>query len=180
MIVNSSTYSDFVANMRVTWLEAFEAVPRVAMKLYKVRPSMEKVTDFSNLDRVRFARRKNEGDDAFRVAPVQGYRKTMTKYRVQAEELITWEMRIYDKYNEMLDAIKAIGETAANRLELDMTHRFTFANATSYTDMDGVTVATTVGDGLALTTIAQVKSLLIGLKTLLQGNKAQASYGCAA
>lgn len=154
MIVNSTTFSDFVANMRVVWLEAFEAVPRAAAQLFKVIPSKEKITDYSNLDMPRFARRKEEGDDAFQVAPTQGYRKTLTKYRVQAEAVITWEMRTYDKYDEMLSAVRGMAEMAANRLEIDQTHRFTFANATSYVDVDGVTVTTTVGDGLAFLSTA--------------------------
>lgn len=149
MIINSTTFSDFVANLRVVWLEAYEAVPRAAAQLYKVKPSKEKITDYSNLDMPRFARVKDEGDDAFRITPTQGYRKTLTKYRVQAEAIITWEMRTYSRYDEMLSAIRGMAEMAANRLELDMTHRFTFAYATSYVDMDGRTVTTTVGDGLA-------------------------------
>jgi len=35
-------------------------------------------------------------------------------------------------------------------MELDLTHRFTFGTATSYTDMDGIVVSTTVGDTKAL------------------------------
>jgi len=41
-------------------------------------------------------------------------------------------------------------EATRQRIELDLTHRFTFGTATSYTDMDGETVATTVGDGFQL------------------------------
>lgn len=150
MIVNSATFSDFVANMKVVWLDAFEGVPRVAARLYRVKPSSEKITDYSNLDMPRFASRKDEGDDSMLGTPTQGYRKTITKYRVSKIMPITWEMRKYDKYDEMVRTISGLGSLAANRMEIDMTHRFTFFASTSYTDMDGVTVTTTVGDGLAL------------------------------
>jgi len=150
MVINSSTFSDFVANMRVTWLDAFEAVPKVARRLYRVKPSSEKITDYSSLDMPRFARKKDEGDDSMLGAPSQGYRKTITKYRVSRMMKVTWEMRKYDKYDEMVRTISGLGQLAANRLEIDLTHRFTFFAATSYVDMDGETVATTVGDGLAL------------------------------
>lgn len=148
-VVNSATFSDFVANMKVVWLDAFEAVPRVAAQLYRVKPSSEKITDYSNLDMPRFARRKDEGDDSMLGTPTQGYRKTITKYRVSRTMVITWEMRKYDKYDEMVRTISGLGELAANRLEIDMTHRFTFFASTSYMDMDGISVTTTVGDGLA-------------------------------
>lgn len=35
-------------------------------------------------------------------------------------------------------------------MELDLTHRFTFGTVASYVDMDGTTIATTVGDGFRL------------------------------
>lgn len=149
-VVNSSTFSDFVANMKIVWLDAFEAVPRAAAAIYKTKPSKEKITDYSAIDMPRFARRKDEGDDAQSATPTQNYRKTITKYRVQRSASITWEMRTYDKYDKMMETIRGLGEMAANRMELDMTHRLTFAFATSYTDMDGETVSTTVGDTLAL------------------------------
>lgn len=149
-LINTSTFSDFVANMKIVWLDAFEAVPRAAAQLYKTKSSKEKITDFSSLDMPRFASEKDEGDDARAAAPVQGYRKTMTKYRVQKTASITWEMRTYDKYGLMMDRIRGLGALAANRMEIDMTHRFTFFASTSYTNMDGRSVTTTVGDGLAL------------------------------
>ena len=97
-LVNTATFSDFVANMKIVWLDAFEAVPRAAAQIYKTKSSKEKITDFSSLDMPRFAKKKDEGDDAQLAAPSQGYRKTMTKYRVQRSAAITWEMRTYDKY----------------------------------------------------------------------------------
>ena len=50
----------------------------------------------------------------------------------------------------MSKALRSLGEATRQRMELDLTHRFTFGTATSYTDLDGETVSTTVGDGLAL------------------------------
>jgi hypothetical protein len=154
MIINSSTFSDFVANMKITWLDQFEQVPRNAAQLYKVKPSDEKITDYSSLDHPTFARRVEEGDDFRQLSPTQGYRKTMTKYRIAAEDVITWEMRRYSRYDEMEQVIRGLATTAAQRMDIDKTHRFTFATATSYTDMDGTSVTTTTGDGLSLLSTA--------------------------
>lgn len=54
------------------------------------------------------------------------------------------------KYNEIDRALSGMAESVARRMEMDKTHRFTFADDTSYTDMDGDTVTTTVGDGFQL------------------------------
>lgn len=44
--------------------------------------------------------------------------------------------------------MRKLGEATAKRIELDLTHQFTFGmSAASYTNMDGETVATTSADG---------------------------------
>lgn len=132
------------------WREGFERFPLVAKSLYDVRNNSLKVTDHSSLDGFTFARRKTEGDSYFEENPTQNYSKTMTKYTIGLKATITWEMRKYDKYREMERVLRGLGEAASQRLELDLTLRFTFGTATTYTDLDGTVVSTTVGDGLAL------------------------------
>ena len=63
---------------------------------------------------------------------------------------ITWEMRNNAKDEEIKNKITSLNHYCPERKELDLTHRFTFANATSYTDMDGNTIDNTGGDSLAL------------------------------
>ncbi len=59
-------------------------------------------------------------------------------------------MRRFNKKQEVMAAIQSLPYFNPQRVELDLTHRLTFATSTSYTDMDGNTVDLTVGDGLAL------------------------------
>jgi hypothetical protein len=70
--------------------------------------------------------------------------------RIGIESEITFEMRRYNKKQEVMAAITSLPYFCPQRVELDLTHRLTFASATSYVDMDGNTVDLTVGDGLAL------------------------------
>lgn len=154
MKINSSTFNDFVRNITIEWRKGYERVPLVAKQIFDVRMSDLQVTDHSSLDGFTFARRKTEGDNYFQENPVQNYSKTMTKYRVGIEATITWEMRKYDKYREISRVLSGLGEATAQRMEIDLTHRLTFANSTSYVDMDGETITTTVGDGLALLSTA--------------------------
>lgn len=104
---------------------------------------------YTEIDGETYARYKAEGSDAYKTKVVTGYEKTMIARRFAAEITITYEARNYGKNQEILRKLTALGNFCPQRLALDLTHRFTFATSTSYTDMDGETVDTTVGDGLA-------------------------------
>jgi hypothetical protein len=79
-----------------------------------------------------------------------GYYITIKAKRIGLESEITWEMRRYNKKPEVLQVMEGLPNYCPQRVEIDLTHRFTFASSTSYTNMDGDTVDLTVGDGLAL------------------------------
>jgi len=154
MKINATTFNDFVKLGEVKWRRGFSDVPMLAKQLYDVRSSNEETSEHSSLDGFTFARRLTESDNYFVETPTQNYSKTMTKYRVGLMATISWRMRKYDKYREMDRVLSGLGEAAARKMDLDLTHRFTFATAVSYVDQDGVTVTTTVGDGLALLSTA--------------------------
>lgn len=101
-------------------------------------------------DFTTYAKAKPQGVDAKKAAFGIGYYITIRVKRIGLESEITWEMRRYNKHNEVMQAITALPHFCPQRVELDLTHRFTFCTATSYVDLDGNTVDLTVGDGLAL------------------------------
>ena len=103
--------------------------------------------EYSEIDLEEYAKKKKEGDQSARARVQQGYSKVGTLYRVSLDIGITWEMRHHNKYMEVITRMTNLGAVAGKRMELDLSHRITFATVTSYTDMDGETVATTVGDG---------------------------------
>lgn len=105
---------------------------------------------FNEIDGQTYASYKAEGADASKAQVVMGYSKTMTKRRFAKEIDITYEMRSENRHPEVVSALTNLSTFCYQRMALDLTHRFTFDTATSYTDMDGETVSTTVGDGLAL------------------------------
>ena len=63
---------------------------------------------------------------------------------------ISYEMRTENKYPEVINALTGGGRKGANTIDLDLSHRITFIASTSYTDRDGRTITTTVGDGFEL------------------------------
>ncbi len=101
-------------------------------------------------DTTTYAKAKPQGVDAKRASFGIGYYITIKAKRIGIESEITWEMRRYNKKQEVMAAIQSLPYFCPQRVELDLTHRLTFCSSTSYTDMDGNTVDLTVGDGLAL------------------------------
>lgn len=101
-------------------------------------------------DTSTYAKAKPQGVDAKKAAFGIGYLITIRAKRIGIESEITWEMRKYNKKTEVMAALQSLPYFCPQRVELDLTHRFTFASSTSYTDMDGNTVDLTVGDGLAM------------------------------
>jgi hypothetical protein len=106
--------------------------------------------EFSEIDLEEYASRKDESDQAARASVQQGYSKTMTQYRVAKDIGISYEMRSQNKYPEVTARLTGLGRLATNRMDLDLSHRITFGTATSYTDMDGVSVSIDTGDDLQL------------------------------
>lgn len=149
-IINRANFADFNNNLTVQWAKAYTDFPKAASVMYNVSDTAVDTGDISSLDGFSVAKRKREGADFAFGSLTQNYRKTWTAYEIGLETKITWNMRNYAKYDMIQQAINMLAQSAALRLEWDLTHRFTFANATSYTNVDGDTVTTTVGDGLAL------------------------------
>lgn len=155
MELNSISLSDFVKLAGVIWSKGVMSVSKVMrgsglVKEYPIPQNTGNTREFSEIDGEQYARKKSQGDQAARARVQQGYSKTMTQYRVALDIGITYEMRTQNKYPEVTAKLTGLGSQVTNRMELDMAHRIGFAASTSYTDMDGDTVDTTVGDTLAL------------------------------
>jgi hypothetical protein len=103
---------------------------------------------YKETDGEKFARYKGQGAAASKSAVAMGYEVDMVSKRIARNAEITFEMRQFGKDREIVSQITSLSEFCPNRLELDLTHRFTFCTSTTYTDMDGNTVDIAVGDGL--------------------------------
>lgn len=148
--INSVNFNDFVANSTINFRRAFDQFPKVASQLYDVRGTDLITSTESSLDGFSVAKIKEEGGDLAYLDLNQGYDKNWTIYEVGGMTKITWKMRVGNKYREMDNRIANLGRSAAKRMEWDLTHRFTFGTATTYTNLDGDTVSITTGDGFQL------------------------------
>ena len=127
--------------------------------------------EYTEIDQNEYAKYKGEGDQAARGKVQQGYSKTLTHYRIAEDIGITYEMRSMNKYPEVVRRLTNLAGKGVNRMELDLTHRITFAFSTSYTDMDGRTVDTTLGDALALaSTVHKLKGTSTTFRNILANN----------
>lgn len=105
---------------------------------------------YEEYDVQTYARTKKEGAAVAKASVGTGYSKTLYKKRIGIEVDITQEMRDENRYSQVGAQITNLSQFCPQREELDGTHLFTFAGATSYVDMDGETINVAVGDGLSL------------------------------
>ena len=159
MELNTATLSDFLKLADVIWQKSFDSVPQIVrssglFKINSIPANTGNTREFSEIDTEEYAKEKDEGDQATRAKVQQGYTKTITAKRVALDIGITYEMRTQNKYPEVTARLQGSARQPANRMDLDLSHRITFAASTSFVNMDGRTVSTTVGDGLALASTA--------------------------
>lgn len=176
MELNTVSQSVFTQLANVIFEKAMQDVSQVARMsgLYMVQNVPENtgnIRQYTEIDLNQYAKRKDEGDQAKRAKTQQGYTKNLQSYRIALDQGITYEMRTQNKYQDVIRRLTNLAQQAVNRMELDLQHRIGFASATAYTDMDGVSVDTTVGDTLALaSTVHTVKGASTTFRNILANN----------
>ena len=150
---------DFVRNAEILFMKGLESVPMAArssgiFRVDDISDHTGNTKEYSEIDLEEYAEIKGEGDQSARAKVQQGYSKIGTLYHVAKDIGITYEMRHYNKYIDVVGRLQNLGKLCGKRMELDLSHRITFATSTSYTSKEGVTIDTTVGDGLALASTA--------------------------
>lgn len=157
--MNIAGLPDMVRNAQILFLKGLDSVKMEARDSGMFRVDMipdhtGNTKEYSEIDLEEYANDKAEGDQSSRARVQQGYSKVGTLYRVSMDIGITYEMRRYNKYTDVVARLTNLGKTTARRMELDLQHRIGFATATSYVNKSGRTVDTTVGDTLALASTA--------------------------
>lgn len=155
MELNTISHSDFTKLGLVIWVDGYNSVEQSMLnsgivKKMTIPEHSGNTREFSEIDSNEYISFKGQSDQAKRGKVQQGYSKTMTSYRIAENIGISYEMRTQNKYPEVVSALTNLGAKAPRTIDLDLSHRFTFGTATSYTDRDGRTIATTCGDSLQL------------------------------
>ena len=98
----------------------------------------------------QYTQTRDEGDVSAQMKYQSGYSKDLA---IKVESImigITKVMREAAKDDEIMRKITALTEKVPASIDLDLSHRFTFAWSSSYVDRSGNTVDVTTADGLAL------------------------------
>ena len=153
--LNTITLSDFTKLAAVIWFRETESLVNFAresgiFRVMGVPNNSGDTRDFSEIDGEEYANVKGEGDQASRGQVQQGYTNSMKVRRFAKNIGITYEMRRYNKYPEVVSRLTNMARQIPQRIDLDLSHRLGFGTATSYTDIDGVSVTISVGDTLSL------------------------------
>jgi len=178
MELNTVTLSDFVKNAQIIFLRAMDTVQMNArgsgmFMVESVPQNTGNTRDYTEIDLENYAKAKREGAQSERARVQQGYTKIARLKRIALDIGITYEMRTQNKYQEVVSRLTNLGMLAAHRIELDLSHRITFGQAVSYTDMDGDTVDISTGDGLSLFNAAHtVRGSALTYRNQLAGNPA--------
>lgn len=153
VLISTATLSQMTDLVRREWKVVKEKLTRDAKQLYNVEmigAGQGSSKRYNEYDTETFADRKLEGANSSKSRIGVGYEKDMVARSFSKEIDITWEMRVQNRSKQVGQMITDLAGFCENRQDLDLTHRLTFATSTSYTDMNGDTVATTMGDGYAL------------------------------
>lgn len=150
---NTITFAEATDLVRRMWVKENEHPVRNAAQLFiteNIGSGNGGTKRFNEVDSDTFSDEKAEGANSKKAKSGIGYHKDLIVSTYSKEIDITIEMRTLAKDAEIVAAITNLVGFCERRIDLDLTHRFTFANATSYVNMNGTTVDTTVGDNLAL------------------------------
>jgi hypothetical protein len=152
-LLNTMTLPEMTDLVRREWLTIQEDHPKNAKQLFITEPvgaGQGSSKRYNEIDIEKYADFKAEGSNSRKAKVGVGYQIDMTARTFSKEIDITLEMRNDNRYNEVGNLIVTLGEFCENRMDLDLTHRLTFCTSSSYTDKNGETVATVVGDGNVL------------------------------
>ena len=164
-LISSLAFSDLVdTTERIHKMGEYLVEDLNAVKmLYKVE-SIPNNTGTERLhdeyDTETYARYKIEGGDASKVAVIKGWTKTATMRRFAAEIDLTHEMSKFATSDaNIVNKMTSLSKYCPQRQALDLTHRFSFATSTSYTDMDGETIDVSMGSSTSTALVDSTQDL---------------------
>lgn len=176
MELNTVSLNVFVRLAGVIFGKAIDMVTKTARNsglfvVENVPDNSGENRDYTEIDLELYASNKTQGNQASRARVVLGYNKVVTVKRVAKDIGITYEMRRFNKYPDVVRRLTNLAMMPVNRLELDLSHRIGFGTATTYTDKDGTVVNIAVGDSLALfSTVHTLSGSATTYRNRLAGN----------
>lgn len=149
-LLSNASLPEFVDLTRRTFVLMQDEAAKNARQLFIETTIEGSSKRFQEVDTEKYADVKAEGADSLKGKVGVGYFMDLSIRTFSKEVDITIENRQDNRDEVVQSKVLSLANFGNNRMELDLTHRLTFAGDTSYTDKNGETVTTEVGDGLAL------------------------------
>lgn len=117
--------------------------------LYFEKKADELSEEHSSMSESGFSSVTLDGEDYKLVSDTQGDSITLTQVKRTVRRIITEDLIEFNKYPKIARLLRTTGTKLWRGYALDLSHKFTFAFDTQYTDRDGRTVSVVGGDGAA-------------------------------
>ena len=134
------TFPELTDLVRREWIYTKEHIKKNAKQLFieaTIGKGQGNSKRYKEIDTETYADAKAEGANHSKSKVGIGYEVDMESRTFSKEIEITLEMRVHNRYEEAGTYITSLANSCENRLDLDLTHRLTFATASSYTDKNG-------------------------------------------
>lgn len=149
-MITLADFNDLVKNAEVIWANKRAEYPTIRSQLANIKSVDKYTSEHSEISTLPMARRRDDGGDATKAEPKQGYTKTFTQAEIALQCDITKQMRMFDKYDLITQRVRGNAYGLDWRYDWDVTSLLSYAWSTSYTNMDGETVTTSTPDGVTL------------------------------
>ncbi len=154
-MISSAQFNDLVKNALVQWREGREEFPSVRSQYVITKSVSEATSEHSEMSQLPTAKRRHEGGKALQGNFKQGYSKNFKQSEIGLQVDITKQMKMFDKYGLIYSRMRNAGKSTERRVELDLASLLSYAFTSSYTNIDGETVATTNPAGNPLIYLTQ-------------------------
>ena len=149
-MITTANFEDLVKNAKVKWAKGMAEFPQVRKLVANIYSVTKKTSEHSDISEAPTARRRNEGDDAYKGTLKQGYTKNFTQTEIALQADVTKQLRMFDNYKEIMKRMYRIGKGGVRRFEMDIASLFSYAWSSSYTNIDGETITVSTPDGVSL------------------------------
>jgi len=150
---NLGQLNDLVKIGIVNWHEgASMSIPKTlaVRSLFYEKSAPELSEAHAGFNESGFSHVTGDNEDYALVSDTEGDTITLTQVKRTARRKITEDLIEFNKYAQIGALLRKTGTKLWRGYALDLTHKFTFAFDTSYTDRDGRTVSTVGGDAAAM------------------------------
>ena len=146
-MISVAQFLDLSKNAMVNWSKALPEYPAVRQMLANIVPVTERTAEHSQMSSVQTARRRDDGDDAYKGTLKQAFTKNFTQAEIALQYDITYQTRKFDKYDEIMRNMRELRRAGERRMEMDIASLLSYAWDSTYTNLDGETVTVTAPDG---------------------------------